>query len=107
LIYWIGSATAQRQNGHLGMSFLVSALPDNPRRVLAVVRTVVVAGFLACVVFSGTMLTWARYQSGTMSGNLDLPIWIWTAFLPLGALLMLIRVLRPPRVEKPESGALV
>jgi len=107
LIYWIGSATAQRQNGHLGMSFLVAALPAGPRRILALIRQIVVAGFLACVVFSGGLLAWSHYRSGTMSGNLNLPIWIWTAFLPAGALIMLIRVLRPPRIDKAETGALV
>jgi C4-dicarboxylate transporter, DctQ subunit len=107
VIYWIGSATAQRQNGHLGMSFLVALLPDRPRRIVAVARTAIVAGFLLCVVVSGTKLAWSHFQSGMVSGNLNLPIWIWSAFLPIGALLMLIRVLRPPRIFKTEKGALV
>lgn len=93
VVYWIGIAAAERRTGHIGMSFVVDRLRGRARTVAAVARAVVVVGFLLAVAVSGAKLTLSQYHSGTVSGALELRIWWFSAFVPLGALLMAARFL--------------
>lgn len=93
--YWIGTGTAERYSGHLGVSFVVRRLPSKLRRVTDALRLVVICGFLIAAAIAGTRLAISQYESGAVSGALGLPLWIFVASIPLGALVMLVRVLRP------------
>lgn len=95
VIYWIGIATAERTTGHLGMTFAVTRLSGPLRAVAAAARALIVLGFLGAVIVSGLKLTASQLQSGTVSGALELPIWCFSLFIPLGALLMAIRFVAP------------
>lgn len=94
--YWLGIATAERSRAHLGMSFVVVRLPGRVRRASELVRLAVITAFLLATAYSGAMLALDQYRSGAVSGTLGMPLWVFTAFIPLGALLMLVRVLWPP-----------
>jgi TRAP-type C4-dicarboxylate transport system permease small subunit len=62
----------------------------------------VITGFLLAAVYSAAGVTWSQYRSGAVSGTLGMPLWPFTLFIPLGCLLMLLRVLRPEPVPPRE-----
>jgi TRAP-type C4-dicarboxylate transport system permease small subunit len=104
--YWLGVATAERLGGHLGMDLLMATLSGKPRAILEFVRRAVIVGFLAVVVYSGTRLTMTQYRFATNSGILDMPLWIFSVFIPIGGLLLAWRVVFAPRRE-PHLGGTV
>jgi C4-dicarboxylate transporter, DctQ subunit len=91
--YWLGVATAERVGGHLGMGLVVALLPRGPQRFALFLRKLVVLGFLSVVAYSGTKLTMMQHRFGTNSGLLDMPLWIFSIFVPLGAALLFLRTL--------------
>lgn len=92
--YWLGIATAERNNAHLGVSVFVSLLPVDLIRLLKLVRLIVIAGFLLAIVYSGAHLVGGQIRMDMKSGLLDMPLWLFSIFMPTGAALMLYRVLR-------------
>ncbi len=93
-IYWLAIATAQREQAHIGVGFAVSVFPPRVRIVVGIVRLTVICGFLLVVFFSGVELTIAQFRSAGSSGLLNMPLWLFSMFMPLGGMLMLARVLR-------------
>jgi len=91
--YWLGVATAERVGGHLGMELAVAMLPEGPRRIAGALRKLVILGFLAVVVYSGTRLSLSQYRFGTNSGIVDMPLWWFSAFVPFGCALLFWRTL--------------
>lgn len=91
--YWLGIATAERAGAHLGVSVLVPLLPSGLRKVTELLRLLVIAGFLLGVVYSGSHLVASQLRLGLTSGLLDMPLWLFSVFMPAGAALMLYRVL--------------
>lgn len=91
--YWLGIATAERTQSHLGMNFVTSKLPAMPRRVAEVLRLAVIAAFLLAAAYSGAGVAFSQYRSGALAGTLALPLWPFAAFIPAGCLLMLARAL--------------
>lgn len=91
--YWLGVATAERVGGHLGMELFVAMLPAGPRRLSELLRKVIILGFLAVVIYSGTRLSMMQYRFGTNSGIVDMPLWIFSVFVPFGSALLFWRTL--------------
>jgi len=105
--YWLGIATAERLGGHLGMDLFVATLPKGARQITDLIRKIVILGFLAVVIYSGARLSMSQYRFGTNSGILDMPLWIFSAFMPIGCGLLAWRTLFPPRREPAQSETLV
>ena len=93
-VFWLAFATAQRERAHLGIDSAVALLPVSGRRVVRSLRTLVVVGFFAVVVWSGALLVVGQYHSGITAGLIDLPLWMVAAFMPLSGAWMLWRVVR-------------
>jgi TRAP-type C4-dicarboxylate transport system permease small subunit len=102
--YWLGIATAERLGGHLGMDLPVTMLPQGPRRLAELIRKVIILCFLAVVIYSGVRLSMSQFRFGTNSGILDMPLWIFSAFMPIGCALLAWRTLFPPRVFGHQNG---
>lgn len=103
--YWLGIATAERLGGHLGMDLLVGMLSGGPRRFADLIRKAVILGFLAVVVYSGVRLSMSQFRFGTNSGILDMPLWIFSAFMPIGCALLAWRTAFPPHRRQEQSEA--
>ena len=101
--YWLGIATAERVGGHLGMELFVGMLPEGPRRLTELLRKLVILGFLAVVVYSGTRLSMMQYRFGTNSGIVDMPLWIFSAFVPFGSALLFWRMLFSTPSAQPQE----
>jgi len=100
-LYWLGIGYAQRRSGHLGMDMLVARLGPGALRWASLARLMVSIGFLLAVAYSGGRLATSQFQSGAVSGSLDLKLWWFSVLVPLGALIMAWRLLWPG----PTAGA--
>lgn len=104
-VYWLGIGYAQRRSGHLGMDMLVARLGPGARRWTNLARLGVSIGFLVAVAYSGGRLAASQFQSGAVSGSLDLKLWWFSVLIPAGALVMAWRLLWSGPVEQtPSSG---
>ena len=92
--YWLGIATAERSRSHLGMNFVTSKLTGLPRHVCEILRLVVIACFLLAAAYSAAGVALSQYLSGAVSGTVAMPLWLFTTFIPVGCMLMLLRVLK-------------
>ncbi|HTV71236.1 MAG TPA: TRAP transporter small permease [Rhizobiaceae bacterium] len=91
-MYWLGAATAERVGGHLGMDFLVTKFPAGLQRINEWFVKAVTIAFLAVVIYSGYKLSRSQIAYGAHSGMLKIPMWLFSGFMPLAALLYLWRV---------------
>ncbi|MEX0954980.1 MAG: TRAP transporter small permease [Rhizobiaceae bacterium] len=96
-IYWLGAATAQRTESHLGMSYIVGRLPSSIARAAGLLRGFISVAFLLIVAYSGAALAMSQFRNGAISGSINMPLWVFTAFIPIGALLMAWRIVFPSR----------
>lgn len=106
-LYWLGVATADRVGGHLGMDLFVSMLPSGLQQMAVLLRKLVVLGFLAVVVYSGTNLSLSQFGYGTSSGILGLPLWLFSAFIPFGCALLAWRTVFVPRSDGADGEAVL
>lgn len=105
IVYWLGIGYAQRKNGHLGMDMLVARLGPGARRWTGRARLGVSVAFLLAVAYSGGRLAASQFQSGAVSGSLDLKLWWFSVLIPAGALIMAWRFLWPSQADRtPSSG---
>jgi TRAP-type C4-dicarboxylate transport system permease small subunit len=88
------------------MEFAVAGLPRPARRVADLLRIAVILGFLAVVVYSGSNLVLSQFRFSTSSSLLDMPVWLFSIFLPFGCALLAFRTVFPPRRahQQPEAS---
>jgi TRAP-type C4-dicarboxylate transport system permease small subunit len=112
MIVFFGVSYVQARDGHVGMTFVVDALPVNVRRVTDVLSLVVSALTCAALAYFSSKTAWLAwiYEDVTMSPPYW-PVWPSAAVIPLGygmlAVRMLLQVLQqlmpdsfpPPIVE--------
>jgi TRAP-type C4-dicarboxylate transport system permease small subunit len=103
-LYWLGAATAERVGGHIGMDFLAASFSPRWRRANDIFVQALVIAFLVVVVYSGYKLCRSQIVYGTHSGLLKIPMWLFSGFMPLAALLYLIRVVVGPSGKRPAEG---
>lgn len=92
VLTFAGASVALRRNGHIRVGLLERALPSGPRRALILFQWLCGAVVLGLIVWFGIKLTWEEYQWESLSPGLGLPQWWYVAWLPLLAVLMLLRL---------------
>jgi TRAP-type C4-dicarboxylate transport system permease small subunit len=88
----LGADIALRRNTHIEIDILVRLFPRAVRRMLAALWLVVIAVFLALLVYFGTSLTLLNLERPL--GDVGISYGFVTSAIPVGALLMLATVLR-------------
>jgi C4-dicarboxylate transporter DctQ subunit len=97
LVIWsakFGAAYGVRTGIHLGVDMLVNAVGPRSRRFLVVLGLALGALFAAAVVVLGTRWVVFMHQTGQVSYDLELPLWIVYLCIPLGSALMCWRFLQ-------------
>ncbi|MGE4532882.1 TRAP transporter small permease [Halomonas sp.] len=89
-----GAAVALRRNGHIRIGMLERALPPGPRRALVLLQGLCGVLLLGLIVWFGGKLAWQEYRWETTSPGLGLPQWWYIVWLPLLAVVMLVRQLQ-------------
>jgi TRAP-type C4-dicarboxylate transport system permease small subunit len=88
-----GAAAAFARNRHIRMTFIVERLPPGLRRKaehLALAASLLMFLFLT---WYGTFLFWDDWKFGTTSPGIGIPQWIYSLWLPLLSLVILLRIL--------------
>jgi len=93
-ITMLGAAIAFREALHLGFGILRDRLPRPIRRGLATLTGVTAVATMAVLAWAGWRQIQSQIALGTTSEALGIPEWIYTAALPVGALLVIVRVLQ-------------
>jgi len=93
-ITMLGAAIAFREALHLGFGILRDRLPRPMRRGLAALTGVTAVATMAVLAWAGWRQIQSQIALGTTSEALGIPEWIYTAALPVGALLVIVRVLQ-------------
>ena len=89
----LGASIAFARNEHIRITFFLERFP-RPVRVLAEMITLVITTLLfSMVVYYGFLFTLDEYKYDEISAGLGYPSWIYSIWLPMLAVLILVRVL--------------
>ena len=97
LLTVFGAAIAARRGEHLAVTLVAEALPRAGRRIAFVLAAALSAGLLALTAWFAWGLVVNQVGSGVRSYALQLPMWYYSAALPLGFLLILVRTVEQAR----------
>lgn len=91
LLTVFGAAIAARRGEHLAVTLLADALPALPRRAVRLLSVALSVLLLALTAWFAFGLVLNQLGTGVRSYALQLPMWGYTAALPLGFALILAR----------------
>lgn len=97
LLTVFGAAIAARRGEHLAVTLVAEALPRAGRRAVFVLSVALSSGLLALTAWFAWRLLSNQIGSGVRSYALQLPMWYYSAALPLGFLLILVRTVEHAR----------
>lgn len=89
----LGAAIGVRRAAHLGFTTVRDRLPRRARRVAILLSLALTAGTCLVLIWGGLRQIAAERSLGTISEALGVPQWTYTTAIPVGALLILVRVL--------------
>lgn len=97
LIIWalfIAASTLTHENRHVRADILLLALPQRGRRAVEVVNALVGLAFVAVLLPFAFDAAYEAWDFGDVSvGTLRFPLWIYSACLPVGCALLILRLL--------------
>jgi len=97
LFVWMakfGAAYGVRIGIHVGVDVLAMRVSPAWRRALTLISLGAGALFTAIVVWIGSNFVWGVAQNGTVSADLEVPMWLVYLAVPLGSALMCFRFLQ-------------
>lgn len=89
----VGAATAFHRNRHIAIVFVVERMPAKAREGLALFSLACCALMFGLLVWYGTRMAWDDYRFDVTSPALGVPQWLYSAWLPLLSLFIVIRLL--------------
>lgn len=105
----IGMSAAIRLRAHPDFTALRDSAPPALRRILELLVAVAMFGFLAVLLWLGMDMVGSQLERGRTTAALDLPQWILSLAIPVGAVLGMIRVAQMAvitiRHREPEATA--
>lgn len=99
LISLLGAAIAVKKGSHLGLNLLYERVSNRYRRLITIITTFVAAFFSLSLLIYGIEMVYSEILSGQLTPALGWPEWIFGSFVPLGALLIFIRVIQTGVVQ--------
>ncbi|WP_347310449.1 TRAP transporter small permease [Defluviimonas sp. SAOS-178_SWC] len=97
LVIWmvfVGCSILVREQGHLAIDLLPRSLSDRMRGGLTILVWLISGAFLAWLLLVSSQHTINAYRSGQVLPMLQLPIWLGYLAIPVGSLLMIVRILQ-------------
>lgn len=85
LLSLVGSAVAARRKAHLGFTALLDMASPALRRKLSLVSFSLALVFSASLFYYGCQMAASQFSRGQVTAGMQLPEWIFGAFVPLGA----------------------
>jgi TRAP-type C4-dicarboxylate transport system permease small subunit len=90
---FVGASAAFAGNEHIRITFLTDRLPPALRWLCELVTLVATTLMFALIVWYGARVTYAEWFWGETSPGLGNPTWIYTIWLPVLSLAIILRVL--------------
>lgn len=91
-IIFLGAAACFKRGSHIGIDVVVRLLPPTLQRRTALLVNWLMVGILAVLVIRGFQYTSRSFVMHTTV--LQIPIGLWNAAVPVGSLLMMVRLLQ-------------
>lgn len=88
----LGAGAAFAKGGHLRMGFAADRLPPKARLALEALVLLLGAVLFGLLVWFGARLTWDEYRFDVGSSGLGAPQWLYTMWLPLLSLVVVLRI---------------
>ncbi|PID02497.1 C4-dicarboxylate ABC transporter permease [Sporosarcina sp. P2] len=103
-ITWISMSYTIRKNDHIKITFLVDRLPVNVQKIVQVIVILLWSVFAFVMAIVGTQVVQTIKLMGQKTSTLGLPMWVVYLIIPIGGVLMLIRLVqRLYFIFKPEK----
>ncbi len=96
---FIGASIAFKRNVHLGVTILTDRLPVKAKKVVIVFSMLLTVGLMVALTGYGLMMVHNQMIFNQKTPSLGMPEWIGGMAVPLGALLIIIRVVQRTWVE--------
>lgn len=98
-ITMLGAAVGFRETAHLGFTILRDRFPPPVRHAFVWLGAVITVATMAVILWAGWRQIQSQIALDTTSEALGIPEWIYSAALPVGALVVIVRVLQALRSE--------
>jgi len=95
LVYltFFGAAAGFRRGLHIGLSFLYDRFPRNLRRIALLISAALSVFVFVVLIYFSIVQIGAEIKLQVLSEALVIPQWIYTVALPVGSVLVIIRVI--------------
>lgn len=90
----IGAVIGVREGSHLGFSLLHEKLEGKAKDVLTVIIGAAIAVFFAVLLWYGWELASSQMENGRSTPSMQIPQWLFTIALPVGAALGILRTVQ-------------
>ncbi|SEO42006.1 TRAP-type C4-dicarboxylate transport system, small permease component [Salinihabitans flavidus] len=90
---FVGASLAFASNEHIRITFFLERMPPALRWICEVVTVVATTLMFSLVVYYSASITYDEWYWGETSPGLGNPVWIYTIWLPLLSVAILLRVL--------------
>lgn len=98
-ITFFGASIAFKRGSHLNFSVLIDLLPSKLKKILIIVIHLFSAGLLIIFVKYGVGMVFSEIVHHQTTPALGWPAWVQTLSVPLGSLLIIIRIIQSCRRE--------
>ncbi len=99
----LGAAIGFRRSAHIGFTILRDRLPPAGRRLAVLATVVLTVGTALVLAWGGWRQIVTERSLGTVSEALGVPEWLYTLAVPVGAVLVAVRVVQAARREMGEA----
>ena len=106
LLTFVGTALGVRKFAHLGFTLLYDKGNKLTKKVVVIVSSVASLVLFAVLLYFGIDMVLFQMQIGQRTPALNMPQWVWSLGLPLGAFLCIIRTIQALFIELKEVKAL-
>lgn len=90
---FVGASLAFAVNGHIRIAFLAERLGPTGRRICEAVALAASSAMFALIFWYGATLTYDEWRFEETSPGLGYPTWIYTIWMPLLSIAILLRLL--------------
>ncbi len=94
LLTLAGASLAARRNAHLGLNLVTDNLSAKWQKNLNIVANLLGVLFTGILVYFGVIMAYNEYRLEQLTAGMQLPEWIFGAFVPFGGILLLLRFIQ-------------
>lgn len=87
----LGSSSLMAKSGHLGIAYFVDKLAPRPRRIARLAAAALTGLTFLLLAALGGRMAWDEYRFEVTSPGLGIPTWIYTVWLPILSLAIVLR----------------